>query len=35
MYASDQVWREVDAYFVDSLVAEDGALTEEIGRAHV
>ncbi|MFC4052360.1 O-methyltransferase [Actinomadura syzygii] len=28
MYASDQVWREVDAYFTGSLVAEDDALSE-------
>ncbi|WP_242882518.1 O-methyltransferase [Actinomadura litoris] len=27
MYESDQDWREVDAYFEDSLVAEDDALT--------
>ncbi|TYB38798.1 O-methyltransferase [Actinomadura chibensis] len=28
MYASEQVWREVDAYFIESLVVEDGALSE-------
>ncbi|MFE3876816.1 O-methyltransferase [Kitasatospora sp. NPDC059146] len=26
MYASEQAWREVDAYFVDTLVPEDEAL---------
>jgi predicted O-methyltransferase YrrM len=26
MYASEEAWREVDAYFVDTLVPEDGAL---------
>ncbi len=26
MYASAEAWREVDAYFVDTLVPEDGAL---------
>ncbi|WP_316519966.1 O-methyltransferase [Kitasatospora brasiliensis] len=34
MYASEEDWREVDAYFVDTLVPEDEALIEarESGR---
>ncbi|WP_129838745.1 O-methyltransferase [Streptomyces sp. RFCAC02] len=28
MYASEESWREVDAYFADTLVAEDAALAE-------
>ncbi|MFF4584058.1 O-methyltransferase [Streptomyces sp. NPDC001388] len=34
MYASEGVWRDVDAYFVETLVAEDQALVEarESGR---
>ncbi|MFJ3639750.1 O-methyltransferase [Streptomyces sp. NPDC090108] len=34
MYESEEAWREVDAYFVDTLVPEDEALTDarESGR---
>ena len=28
MYESEQGWREVDAYFADTLVSEDQALVE-------